>query len=270
MNGFVLRRLGWAALLPLSVIVYGCGGGGAAPPSAPVPPGTGPTPPAGSPTTPTTPTTPTQPAPTPAAPTPPSAPSAATISTPDRTFAPGAVTIAQNGTVTWEVIDDRHVIRFIGAAPPGGSPGEIEEGNSVSRTFPEAGSYDFECERHRDKGMRGTIVVQPGASAPPTTPPPTQPPPAPPAPPSGSTVTVTTPNETFSPAAVTIPVGGTVTWQFSGTRHNVTFQGTTVPPGGNVPDQEPGTSASRSFTAPGTYNYLCSRHGGMTGRVTVQ
>jgi plastocyanin len=264
MNGFVLRRLGGAALLPLSVVLYGCGGGGAAPPSGPLPPATGGSPPAGSPPPPTT---PAPPAPAPVTPPPASAPSAATISTPDKTFAPGAVTIAQNGTVTWAVIDDRHVIRFVGAAPPGGSPGEIEEDNSVSRTFPEPGTYEFECERHRDKGMRGTIVVQPAGSAPPTTPPPPQPPSAPP---SGSTVTVTTPNETFSPSAVTIPAGGTITWQFSGSRHNVMFQGTAVPPGGNIPDQEPGTSASRTFTTPGTYSYLCSRHGGMTGRVTVQ
>jgi plastocyanin len=193
----------------------------------------------------------------------------ATIQTPERTFSPGTVTIAINGTVTWQAIDDDHEIRFTGAAPPGGSPGEVEEGTSVSRTFPTAGSYDFECERHRDKGMRGTVIVaatpaqEPPPPGAPVAPPPTTPPP------SGSTVTVTTPNETFSPSNVTIPTGGTVTWQFSQTRHNVTFQGAS-PSGGSIPDQEAGTSASRTFPVAGTYDYVCTRHSGMTGRVVVQ
>ena len=265
--------------LTLSIVLcaalYGCGGGGAAPPSAPLPPsGTGGAPPSGTPTPPTQPTPPTPPqAPTPpASPAPPSAPLVATIRTPERTFSPSAVTIAASGTVTWQAIDDDHEIVFVSAAPPGGNLGEIEEGSSATRTFNAAGTYDFECLRHRDKGMRGTIVVQSSSSAspppstPPASPPPTTPPPS--APP-GSTDTVTTPNSTFSPADVTIPTGGTVTWQFSGTRHNVVFQGT-APSGGNIPDQEPGATVSRTFAAPGTYSYFCARHSGMTGRVTVQ
>jgi plastocyanin len=188
-----------------------------------------------------------------------------TIQTPERTFSPSNVTIGVNGTVTWQAVDDDHVIRFTSAAPPGGSPGEVEEGSSVSRTFTSAGTYDFECERHRDKGMRGTIVVTAASTAPP----PSAPTPPAPTPPSGSSVTVTTPNETFSPASVTISTGGSVTWQFSQTRHNVTFQGA-LPAGGNVPDQDAGTSASRTFAVAGTYNYICTRHQGMTGRVVVQ
>jgi plastocyanin len=108
--------------------------------------------------------------------------------------------------------------------------------------------------------MRGKIVVATTSSE--------QPPPSG-QPPSGSAATVSTPNETFSPSDVTIPTGGSVTWQFSQTRHNVTFQGAS-PAGGNIPDQEPGTSASRTFTVAGTYSYVCTRHSGMTGRVVVQ
>lgn len=99
-----------------------------------------------------------------------------------------------------------------------------------------------------------------------TTPPP--PPPTNPSPP--LTATVTTPGESFSPAAVTIRTGGTVTWQFTGgTRHNVTFNGT-PPAGGNIPDTDAGGSAQRTFSAAGTYNYTCTRHDGMNGSVTVQ
>jgi plastocyanin len=81
--------------------------------------------------------------------------------------------------------------------------------------------------------------------------------------------TVSTPNLTFSPASVTIPVGGTVTWQISGSTHNVTFSGN-APAGGNIGDTSPGASASRTFTTAGTYNYQCTRHSGMSGSVTVQ
>jgi plastocyanin len=228
-----------------TTMLYACGGGGAAPLSEPNPPDAG-LPPTGTPpATPAPPATPSNPGP----------PSAATITTPARTFSPAAVTVATNGTVTWQAAGDHHEIVFVSAAPPDGNIGELREGTSASRTFPEAGTYDYECLRHRDKGMRGTIVVQssPGGSTPS----------------SGSTATVTTPSARFNPSEVTIPTGGSVTWQFSEARHNVTFQGA-APTGGNIPDQDPGTSASRAFTAAGTYDYVCTRHSGMTGRVTVQ
>ena len=82
-------------------------------------------------------------------------------------------------------------------------------------------------------------------------------------------ITITTPGTTFSPQSVTIAVGDTVTWQFSGATHNVTFNGA-APPGGNIQDMSPGSAASRVFTSAGTYDYECTRHTGMTGRVTVQ
>ncbi|HEX6909792.1 MAG TPA: plastocyanin/azurin family copper-binding protein [Longimicrobium sp.] len=92
----------------------------------------------------------------------------------------------------------------------------------------------------------------------------------PPPPTAPSTATVTTPGETFSPASVTIAAGGTVTWTFTGgSRHNVTFSGT-APAGGSIPDTDAGGSASRTFTAAGTYNYSCTRHSGMNGTVVVQ
>ena len=81
-------------------------------------------------------------------------------------------------------------------------------------------------------------------------------------------VTVTTPNLTFSPSTVTLAAGGTVTWQFTGNTHNVTFTGS-APAGGNIPDQPPGSSQSRSFAAAGSFAYVCTRHNGMTGTVVV-
>ncbi len=80
--------------------------------------------------------------------------------------------------------------------------------------------------------------------------------------------TVTTPNLTFSPATVTVGTGATVTWQFSGATHNVTF-GVLKPTGGDVPDTSPGSAASRVFATAGTYGYECTRHSGMAGQVVV-
>ena len=86
--------------------------------------------------------------------------------------------------------------------------------------------------------------------------------------PTPASVTVTTPGNSFAPTTVTVPTGGTVTWQFSGT-HNVTF-GAAAPAGGNIPDQTAGNAVSRTFATAGNFDYQCTRHSGMTGRVVVQ
>jgi len=80
---------------------------------------------------------------------------------------------------------------------------------------------------------------------------------------------VTTPGISFSPSSATIGVGDTVAWEFSGAVHNVTFSGA-APPGGNIPDQNPGSVVERVFTAAGTFGYACTRHNGMTGQIIVQ
>lgn len=71
----------------------------------------------------------------------------------------------------------------------------------------------------------------------------------------------------FSPACVELAVGGSVTWTFAAL-HNVTFQGA-GPTGGNINDQSSGT-ASRTFPAAGNYEYRCTLHAGMNGRVVVR
>ena len=105
-------------------------------------------------------------------------------------------------------------------------------------------------------GMAGVIRVEAGAPPPPPPPPP-------------GTVTVTTPGNTFSPERVEIPPGGTVNWEFSGTTHNVTFEDES-PPGGDIPDMPPGNVVSRSFSAAGDYDYMCTLHPGQEGRVRVR
>ena len=60
-----------------------------------------------------------------------------------------------------------------------------------------------------------------------------------------------------------------MTWAFSGTTHNVTFE-TLAPPGGNIPDAAPGSTASRTFPQVGDYKYFCSIHGNMKGKIRVR
>ena len=74
----------------------------------------------------------------------------------------------------------------------------------------------------------------------------------------------------FSPRCVTITAGGTVTWTFvPSPPHNVKFQGSPRPAGGDIETTQ-NTTVSRTFAAAGTYNYLCDLHQGMTGVVVVQ
>ena len=81
----------------------------------------------------------------------------------------------------------------------------------------------------------------------------------------GPTVTVT--NNQFNPTPITVPVNGTVTWQWSsgGVTHNVTFED-----GPTSGDRSSGTYP-RTFQAGGSYPYVCTIHvnEGMAGVVNV-
>ena len=74
------------------------------------------------------------------------------------------------------------------------------------------------------------------------------------------------PSYRFEPAAITVPVGTTVTWtnndNFS---HNVQFED-----GGEALFMRPGESVSQTFSEAGEYHYICSLHPTeMEGRVLV-
>lgn len=73
----------------------------------------------------------------------------------------------------------------------------------------------------------------------------------------------------FSPDAVAIKVGGTVTWNFADRfPHAVQGIGDSAM-GINSPIFNRG-QWSHTFTIPGTYRYLCPLHPDMHGTVTVQ
>jgi plastocyanin len=71
--------------------------------------------------------------------------------------------------------------------------------------------------------------------------------------------------ERFTPAAVEVPAGTTITWRFSdgSVPHNVAGDGF------SSPTESTGTFTHR-FDRPGTYDYRCTLHSGMRGRVIVQ
>jgi len=75
----------------------------------------------------------------------------------------------------------------------------------------------------------------------------------------------------FAPPSVTIDPGDTVTFGNTGGTHNFEFADQAVPA---VPadsgDPVWDTQLTRTFSAPGTYEFHCGLHGFMTGRVTVR
>ena len=103
-----------------------------------------------------------------------------------------------------------------------------------------------------------------------TEPSPPVPPPPPPPPPATNTITVA--SNSFSPQTLNATVrGATVTWNWAGGTHNVTFEDNQ----GNGPTQSSG-SLQRTFSSPGTFRYQCTIHStagnftsGMVGSVVV-
>ena len=68
----------------------------------------------------------------------------------------------------------------------------------------------------------------------------------------------------FEPAVLRVTPGTTVTWVWDdgSVPHNVTFDDV----GSDTRSEGMWT---RTFTDPGTFDYVCTLHGGMTGTVTV-
>jgi plastocyanin len=72
----------------------------------------------------------------------------------------------------------------------------------------------------------------------------------------------------FAPTCVTVAAGGTVTWTFGPTTHNVSF-GANKPPGGDI-NERTNTTDQRTFPTAGHFPYDCTLHPGMSGRVIVR
>ena len=80
-------------------------------------------------------------------------------------------------------------------------------------------------------------------------------------------VTVSIKNFDFSPMAVTVPAGSSVTWKnLDGEPHTVTSTDGVFRSGALDQDD----SFTFKFTKPGVYHYLCSIHPKMVATVTVK
>jgi plastocyanin len=84
-----------------------------------------------------------------------------------------------------------------------------------------------------------------------------------------ATTAVSMVSSSFSPRAIRVSPGATVTWTNSdGIAHNVTF--TTAASSIKINDFANGSASLTMPTAPGTYAYSCTLHAGMNGSVQVQ
>jgi plastocyanin len=76
----------------------------------------------------------------------------------------------------------------------------------------------------------------------------------------------------FNPSNKTISIGTTIKWiNKAGVIHNV-ISGTPGSPSGVFNSGDMGSNAefTQRFDNAGTFDYYCSHHAGMTGRITVQ
>ena len=85
-----------------------------------------------------------------------------------------------------------------------------------------------------------------------------------------ATTSVAMSGSRFTPAAIRVAPGATVTWTNSdeGTLHNVKFAAAAG--GIATPDFSTGSRSLQMPNAAGTYTYSCTFHTGMNGSVTVQ
>ena len=80
----------------------------------------------------------------------------------------------------------------------------------------------------------------------------------------GATITVS--NFEFSPAAVEIAVGQTVTFTFTGGIHTASA----VDGSWSSGEKSSGGSFEVSFDRPGSFDFVCQIHGAMQGTITVR
>jgi plastocyanin len=78
----------------------------------------------------------------------------------------------------------------------------------------------------------------------------------------------TSSGDIFTPNKVAVASGGSVTWTFGATIHNVTFAPQAGAPA-NISDTY-SISVTRTFNQVGSFNYSCTIHAGMSGQVVVR
>jgi plastocyanin len=83
-------------------------------------------------------------------------------------------------------------------------------------------------------------------------------------------ITIQVQNNMFTPQVDTVAAGGTVTWTWVGSDHNVTSNPATGPLDSGT-QNAPATYGPIVLAVAGTYNYLCTNHPpGMVGTIVVR
>jgi len=79
---------------------------------------------------------------------------------PSYRFAPTAIVVTPGSTVTWTNHDHfTHSVAFLDGALPT-DPLVMEPGQSVTFTFPTAGTFQYQCHFH-PQNMKGSVAVAP-------------------------------------------------------------------------------------------------------------
>jgi plastocyanin len=181
----------------------------------------------------------------------------------DEGLSPRTITIAPGTTVRWANESDNRYRMRSRNGPEEFDSGNIEPGESFSFTFTKVGTYPYLDDRDRgDADFHGTVTV--AAAAPPATTPPDGGT-APPAPGAPAAATVGMAGRTFSPGAVTIAAGGSVTFVNDDDREH-TATGSAFDTG----ILDPGARSTERFPSAGTFTFLCQIHPDMRGTVTVR
>jgi len=124
--------------------------------------------------------------------------------------------------------------------------------NGVASTTDSVGSATLQTVSATFTGLAGPVSFTAHATTPPTS------------------TGVSVEDDHFTPQNSVVQTGGTVTWTWAGRNvHNLTFTFGPTPLPANRADGGNGTTAQRTITAVGTYNYTCTNHAGMNGTVTV-
>jgi plastocyanin len=145
-------------------------------------------------------------------------------------------------------------------------------GDTFQRTFGSPGTYDYLCVIHPEMLGRVVVTAAGGEPLPPpdqTLPDPTAPNPVPsptsPAPGAAPRGDVNIVDNAFRPGTKTIATGTSLVWSNTGALpHTVTKSGSF-----DSGILMPGDTYRRTFNTPGTYDYICTLHAGMTGTVVV-
>ncbi len=183
---------------------------------------------------------------------------------------PASLDVVAGTTVRWVNRDDeRHRFRS-DDGPQRFDSGNLEPGESYAVTVNGVGVYRYIDERDDDDTRyHGTITVRAetgttGPTEPSRAP---EPPgdPGTPEPAAPSSTTVTMAGRSFSPATVTVAVGGQVRFSNNDDREH-----TATGDGWDTGVLSEGGAATETFPTAGTFAYLCAIHPEMTGTVVVE